>query len=280
MARTRRSAVEVRRSLVGDQIAPALKGPVRAWLHQLDLAVEHDAAAADAVLVPERLDAEDALAAEYLAPDHPEQRAAIQQLIHALRDHAGAVEALPRLAGFLFLGQLLLDPVLEVLNGIAADAQLDEMQGHGAASSMMWSRGRKFRPHFSTSQLDVEIERGSRCCLASLDRQDPRTFRNLRADLGGNFDDRPVERREQRMLHLHGLDHRDALALADARALLDQDRQHLAVHRGGDCPIAIEVVDIDGVIALERNMALRALPDRNDAPHDRQNAQAACRRNT
>src|ERR1041385_378378 len=108
MARARRSAVEVRRSLVGDQIAPALKGPVRAWLHQLDLAVEHDAAAADAVLVPERLNAQDALATKHLAADHPEQRTTVEQLIHPFRHHAGPVEALPRLAGSLFLGILLL----------------------------------------------------------------------------------------------------------------------------------------------------------------------------
>src|ERR1051325_7768975 len=103
MPRAGRGAVEVWRSLMGDQVAPALEGAVRARLHQLDLAVEHDAAAADAILVPERLDAQDALAAKHLAADHPEQRPAVEQLVDPLRDHAGAMEAFSRLAGSLFL---------------------------------------------------------------------------------------------------------------------------------------------------------------------------------
>src|ERR1043165_1589633 len=130
MPRAGRGAVEIRRGLVGDQVAPPLEGPVRARLNQLDLAVEHDAAAADAILVPEWLDAQNALAAKHLAADHPKERAAVEQLIHPFRDHTGAMKAFPRLAGFLFLRVLFFDPVLQVLDGIATDAQLDEMQGH------------------------------------------------------------------------------------------------------------------------------------------------------
>src|SRR3954470_22557809 len=108
---------------MGDQIAPALESPIGARLDQLDLAVEHNAAAADAVLVPERLDAQNAFAAKQFAPDHPIERAAIEQFIDPFRHHAGTMEALSRLAGFLFLCVLLLDPVLEILDGIATDAK-------------------------------------------------------------------------------------------------------------------------------------------------------------
>src|ERR1044072_7826252 len=138
------------RRLLGEEITPALKSAARARLDQLHLAVEDDAATADAVLVGERLDAEDALAAEPLAPDPPEQRAAVEQLIHPFRDHAGAVEAFSRLAGLLLLRGLLLDPVLEVLDGIAADAELDEMQGHDLDLARRAQPGRSFAP-LSTS---------------------------------------------------------------------------------------------------------------------------------
>src|SRR4051812_23745504 len=67
------------------------------------------------------------------------------------------------------------------------------------------------------------------------------------------------------MLHLHRLHYGDALAFRDARALRDEDRQHLAVHRRLHQTIAVEVIHIDGVIALQRDVALHALPDHDDA---------------
>src|SRR3954464_12768842 len=130
MARAGRRAVEIKRCVVARKVAPALEGPIRAWLHELDLAIENDAAAADAVLVGERLDAQNALAAEHPASDHPKERAPLEQPLPPLRNHAGPMKAFPRLARFLFPGELLLDPVLQVLNGVATDAKFDEMQGH------------------------------------------------------------------------------------------------------------------------------------------------------
>ena len=112
----------------GRKVAPALEGAVRPRLHQLHLAIEHDAAAPDAVLVPERLDAEDALPAQHLTLDHPEQGPAVDELVDALGHHAGAVETLALLARLLAFRTLLLDPVLQVLNGIAADGELDEIE--------------------------------------------------------------------------------------------------------------------------------------------------------
>src|SRR5256885_16434371 len=111
---------------MGDQIAPALESPIGARLDQLDLPVQHNAAAADPVLVPERLDAQNAFATKQLAPNHPEKRPAVEQLIDPFRDHAGAMEALSRLAGSVFFGKLVLGPVLQVIGRIATDAQLDE----------------------------------------------------------------------------------------------------------------------------------------------------------
>jgi len=84
----------------------------------------------------ERADLEDTLAAHHLAADDPIERAAVGQLIGAFRHHAGAVEALRLLAILFLLAELLLDPVLQILDRVAADAEFDEMQGHEAPCSM------------------------------------------------------------------------------------------------------------------------------------------------
>src|SRR6185437_1163922 len=109
---------------------PALERRARARLDQLHFAVEHDLAAANAVLAGHRTDIEDLLAAGDLTLDHPEQRAAVGELLGALGQHARRVDALRLLAAPLPLLQLQLDPVLEVGDGVAADAELDEMERH------------------------------------------------------------------------------------------------------------------------------------------------------
>ena len=72
-----RGARQIARRFFRLKITPALE--CRAWsrLNQHDFAVEHDAAAADAVFVGERADVEDSLAASDLAADHPIERPAV-----------------------------------------------------------------------------------------------------------------------------------------------------------------------------------------------------------
>src|ERR1019366_1052735 len=105
-------------------------GLARARLDQHQFAVEHHAAAADAVFVGERADVEDALAAADLAADHPKKRAAVGQLIGALGHHAGGVDVLEFLPAPLLLFEFFFDPVFQVGDRVAADAQLDEMKRH------------------------------------------------------------------------------------------------------------------------------------------------------
>ena len=168
--------------------------------------------------------AEQPLAAEDLALDHPIERAAVDELVGALRHHPGGVDVLGLLAGLFLLLQPLLDPVLEVLDRVAADAELEEMQWHGDAFSTGGPARSKFRhdfPRFAHAffegapMLETRRCRGPRAQSLSRrrDRQDRRAFGDLRADLRGDLADRSVDRREQRVLHLHRLDHRDALAL-------------------------------------------------------------------
>src|ERR1043166_8586013 len=125
-----RGAVEVLGRVLDGEIAPALERAVQPRLREHQLAVEHQAAAADAVLVDERQHGDDALAAQDLAADHPIERAARAQLVGALRHHARGVDVLGWLPALLLLGELLADPVAQVFDRVAADAELDEMQGH------------------------------------------------------------------------------------------------------------------------------------------------------
>src|SRR5206468_275857 len=64
------------------------------------------------------------------------------------------------------------------------------------------------------------------------------------------------------------------LAFRDVCAGSNKDRQHLAVHWGLHGAIAIEMIDIDRVIALQRDVALHALPDGDNTARDRQDAHA------
>src|SRR3979411_2199587 len=135
MACARGRTVEVGRRVLGLQIAPALEGAERARLHQMNLAIHYQPAAPAAVLVGERADREQPLAAEDFALDDPEQRAAVGEFIGALRHHPGGGDVLGLLALFLLFLPPRLDPVLEVLDRVAADAELEQMERHKPAFS-------------------------------------------------------------------------------------------------------------------------------------------------
>src|SRR5262245_22675063 len=88
-------------------------------------------AAADPFLVDERPHIDEPLPAHDLAADHPVERAAVAQLLGALGHHARPVHVLEREPALPALLEVLADPVLEIFDGITADAKLDEMKGHG-----------------------------------------------------------------------------------------------------------------------------------------------------
>ena len=114
-------------SLAGE-IAPALERAPRPRLDRRHLRLQHDPAAPDTLLVDERAHRQHPLAAHHLPADHPVERAAADDLVGALGHHARGVDVLGLLAARA--PALLLDPVLEVLDRVAADAELDEMQCH------------------------------------------------------------------------------------------------------------------------------------------------------
>ena len=112
-------------------ITPALKGAHRPRRDGDDIAVEPHFAAADPVGIPERLDADDFLPRRDLALDDPVERASVENVRRALRGHAGDVGVAERRAAALRLGHARRHPLAKVVEGIRADAKLDEMQGHG-----------------------------------------------------------------------------------------------------------------------------------------------------
>src|SRR6185503_7285252 len=120
---------EIARGILALEIAPALEGGTRARLDQHQFAVEHQLAALDAVFAGGRAQGQNALAAGDLSADHPIKRAA-GEVLGALGLHAGGVDVLGLLPAPLFLAQLLLDPVFQVGDRVAADAKLDEVEGH------------------------------------------------------------------------------------------------------------------------------------------------------
>src|SRR5262249_7415618 len=117
------------------EIPPALEGPVRHEARRHQSGLVDDGAAGQAVLVGARPQIEDPLAHAHIALDDPVERTAVEHLVAALRHHAGRMEEfrlLPRLALF---GELLHLPVAQIVDGVAADAELDQMQRHAEAVS-------------------------------------------------------------------------------------------------------------------------------------------------
>jgi hypothetical protein len=132
VAGARCGAVEVARRIARGEITPPLKRAIGPRLDQNGLAIEHDVAAADAFFVDERADVENPLPAHDLSTNHPVERAVADDFSRTLRHHAGRMIAFvlarsglpgalaPRL-------ELLLDPILKVADGVAADAKFDEV---------------------------------------------------------------------------------------------------------------------------------------------------------
>src|SRR5262245_57916684 len=140
--------VEVAGSVLGCEIAPALERAPRARLDQDKLWLQHQVAAADPFLVDEWAHVDNALAAHDLTADHPIERAAVAQFVGALGHHTRPVHVLAREAAFPALLELLANPILEVLDGVATNAKLDEMKGHA---------------EYCQTKYDNHSEREARC---------------------------------------------------------------------------------------------------------------------
>src|SRR4029079_7326914 len=102
---------KVGRRILIRKVAPALECAIRPRTHRHAFRVENEPAAADPLLIGERTNVEDALAAKDFAADHPVDRATAEDFFRALGHHARGVEALRLLhAALLLLGKLQLDP--------------------------------------------------------------------------------------------------------------------------------------------------------------------------
>src|SRR5690606_25310035 len=123
-------AGEIARRVLGSKVAPALERTARLPVGAHHHRVEDEPAAADALGVGKRPDIDQTLTALHAALDDPVERAAVEQFVDALGHHARGVELFDRLAGAPFLLELFGDPVLEILDAFAADAELYQMQSH------------------------------------------------------------------------------------------------------------------------------------------------------
>ena len=86
------------------------------------------------------LETDEPLAHLHGALDDPIERAAVEQLGVALGRLEGGVEDARRLAGLLALGGARGLPVGQLLDGVGADAELDEVQRHGfLPNRIKWS---------------------------------------------------------------------------------------------------------------------------------------------
>src|SRR5262245_66128559 len=164
---TRRSAVEVARGVFDREIAPALERPIRPRLDQDELGLEHQMAAADAFLVDERPHVDEPLPAHDLAADHPVERAAVAQLVGALGHHARSVHVLGREPALPALLELLADPILEILDRVTADAQLDEMKGHGGYCRTKCDEIIARRARVATRAQELSPEDGRSYCAGA-----------------------------------------------------------------------------------------------------------------
>src|SRR5439155_22733292 len=133
------------RGVAGLEIAPALEGTPGPRLDQHDLGLKHQAAAADAALVDERTHGQKPLPAHHLPADYPIERAAVGELLGALRHHASGVDVLGLLAAGA--ATFFADPGLEILHRVAADAELDQMKGHAKVTARLHPAPRVPPPH-------------------------------------------------------------------------------------------------------------------------------------
>jgi hypothetical protein len=127
---TGRRLLQVARCVFCNQVAPALKCPMRPRLNQNDLGIKYKRAAPDPVLVAKWPDIEKPLTAGDFAADHPIKRAAIGEFPGTLRHHPRAMDVLWLAAALASLLALLPDPILKITHGIASDAQFYEMKRH------------------------------------------------------------------------------------------------------------------------------------------------------
>src|SRR5215207_7789670 len=232
------AAGKVARGVLLVQIAPALERPAGPRLDRDDNRLEHEMAAPDAVAVGERADGEEPLPAGDLALDDPVERAAVDDRLHPPRHHAGGVGLLVGAAEAAEMRPVLLDPLLEIADRIAPDAELDEVEGH----------------------------RGSlrRARLARRHDNEPRPFRYLYAGLGRDLDHLAGGGRDEGVLHLHRLDDGEALALLDLVARRDEDGDELAVHRRLDGAAFVDVLEVDRERVVEFDPSLVAVSQDDD----------------
>jgi len=120
--------VEIARAIFAREVSPALKRPPGSGLDKNELGLEHKMAPAHPGFVDERPYVNQELPAHHFAADHPIQRAAVAQLVDTLGDHAGSVHVLARQSAFCALLEPLRDPMLQVLDRVAADTKLDEVE--------------------------------------------------------------------------------------------------------------------------------------------------------
>src|SRR4026208_719603 len=112
------------------EITPTLERAARMSSGRNQLPVDHDAATGGAVIFSVWPEVEHLLAYQDKALDYPIKRTTIDHLLAPLRHLQRAVAELGRLACMLQALQPLCLPRGKLLDGVDADAKLDEMDGH------------------------------------------------------------------------------------------------------------------------------------------------------
>jgi len=128
MSGARRGTVEISRAILVGQIAPALECPPRSRLDQNYFWVEYQMAPSHTRPIHQGTHVQKPLPAQHVAANYPKERPVMAQLIRALRHHARFVDVLAGLALTPPLLELAGDPLLQLLDGVATDAQLYEMK--------------------------------------------------------------------------------------------------------------------------------------------------------
>jgi hypothetical protein len=128
MSGARRGTVEISRAIFIGKITPALECPPRSRLDQNEFWLEHQMTPAHTRPVHQGTHIQKPLPAQHIAANYPEERPVLAQLIRALGHHARFVDVLAGLALTPPLLELAGDPLLQLLDGVATDAQLNEME--------------------------------------------------------------------------------------------------------------------------------------------------------